>query len=202
VSNPAPTYRQRQSAETRARITEAARRTFAAHGYSATTITTIAEAAGVAIPTVYKLYGNKRTLLAAVADCWEREFAPEGRSLDVPTEPQGALQWCAAFVRRQWETGIDVAMIYAGAVTSEADARDDLKPRLAAREHMIQTVCKAIRPVLVDAITPAQAHAIISALTLPEVYRDLVLDRGWSPDDYQTWLSHTLTTQLLAMHRP
>jgi hypothetical protein len=62
---------------------------------------------------------------------------------------------------------------------------------------MMGAVCNAIRPALRDAITPAQAQAIISALTLPEVYRDLVLDREWSPDDYQAWIGRTLAVQLL-----
>jgi len=147
VSNPALTYRQQQSATTRARITEAARRTFAAQGYSATTIASIARAAGVAVPTVYKLYGNKRTLLAAIADGWERQFAPDGR-LDVPSDPQEALRWCAAFVRHQWETGIDIAMIYAGAVTSHADARENLEPRRAggnAARLSLRTAAPVVR---------------------------------------------------------
>ena len=39
--------------------------------------------------------------------------------------------------------------------------------------------------------------AIISALTIPEVYRDLVRDRGWTPGRYQQWVERTLTEQLL-----
>jgi hypothetical protein len=31
----------------------------------------------------------------------------------------------------------------------------------------------------------------------PEVYRLLVVDRGWSPDRYRDWLASTLTQQLL-----
>jgi AcrR family transcriptional regulator len=171
---------------------------FAARGYSATTIADIARAAGVAVPTVYKLYGNKRTLMTAVADSWEPQFVPPRESEDVPDDPRKAVAFWAAVVRRQWETGIDLALIYAGAVASEPEIRKELEPRLAARERMIQTVSQKLQPALAGGLTTKEATAIISALSLPEVYRELVLDRGWTPDNFQTWLERTLSSQLLA----
>jgi AcrR family transcriptional regulator len=195
------TYRQRQAAATRVRVTRAARRVFAAQGYSAATIADVAAAAGVAIPTVYKLYGNKRALMTAVADSWEPQFVPSRESEDVPDDPREAVAFWTAVVRRQWETGIDIALIYAGAVASEPEIRKELAPRLAARERMIETVSQKLQPELADGLTPKDATAIISALTIPEVYRELVRDRGWTPDAFQTWLEHTLTNQLLAVAR-
>jgi hypothetical protein len=32
----------------------------------------------------------------------------------------------------------------------------------------------------------------------PELYRLLVVDRGWSPERYEAWLGRTLTDQLTA----
>ena len=194
-----PTYRQRQSAETRARIAQAARQVFAARGYGAANVTDVAQAAGVAVPTVYKLYGNKRGLLAAIADAWGREIG--GRILDVPHDPAAAISWWSGMARRQWEAGLDIGLIYAGAVTSEPDARADLEPRLALRERAIRLVSEAVRPRLKDGLTQDDAVAILSALTIPEVYRDLVRDRGWTPDRYQQWVGRTLTEQLLTSPR-
>lgn len=194
-----PTYRQRQAAETRARIAQAARQVFAARGYGAANITDVAQAAGVAVPTVYKLYGNKRGLLAAIADAWGREFG--GRIPDVPRDPAAAIAWWSGMARRQWEAGLDIGLIYANAVTSEPDARADLEPRLALRERAIRLVSEAVRPRLKDGLTQDDAVAILSALTIPEVYRDLVRDRGWTPDRYQQWVGRTLTEQLLTSRR-
>jgi AcrR family transcriptional regulator len=191
------TYRQRQAAATRARVTRAARRVFAARGYSASTIADVAGAAGVAIPTVYKLYGNKRTLMSAIADSWEQEFAPDRGAEEVPADPAAALAFWAGVVRKQWQTGLDIALIYAGAVTSEPDIRKELQPRLDARERMIRTVTERLEPILNNGLTATDAAAIISALTLPEVYRDLVRDRGWTPDRFQSWLERTLAAQLI-----
>ena len=158
------TYRQRQAAETRARITHAARQVFAARGYGAANITDVAAAAGVAVPTVYKLYGNKRALLAAVADAWGRQFPL--RTLDVPRDPPAAISWWSTLARKQWETGLDIGLIYAGAVASEPDARADLEPLLAMREQAIRLVSEALRPRLKAGLTDDDAIAIISALTI------------------------------------
>lgn len=196
MSTESSTYRQRQAEQTRTRITRAARRVFSAKGYGAATIADVAKAAGVAVPTVYKLYGNKRTLLAAVSEAWTQQFAPR-RDDDIPSDPADAIRWWAATARRQWETGLDVGMIYAGAVASEPEVRKELAPRLAARRHIIGVVIDRLAPVLKAGVSPDAAAAIASALTLPEVYRDLVRDWSWTPQAYEEWVVHTLIEQLL-----
>jgi hypothetical protein len=45
------------------------------------------------------------------------------------------------------------------------------------------------------------AGDIIHALLSPEMYRLLVVDRGWPPERYETWLTGTLVDQLLAPTR-
>src|SRR5687768_5982220 len=55
--------RKAQASETRRAILDAANELFVAHGYAATTIQAIAEEAGVAVQTVYAVFGNKRELL-------------------------------------------------------------------------------------------------------------------------------------------
>jgi AcrR family transcriptional regulator len=196
VSSEPLSYRQRQAAETRVRITRAARHVFTSRGYRAATIAEIATAAGVAIPTVYKLYRNKRALLTAVADAWEPQFVPAGLE-SVPDGPEEAIAFWAHTVRRQWETGLDIGLIYAGAASVEPEVLKELQPRLAAREAMIQAVCGKIEPALPDGLGRDAAGAIISALTLPEVYRELVRDRGWTPHQFEMWLERTLASQLV-----
>lgn len=199
MSSDTSSYRQQQAAATRIRVIQAAQRVFAAGGYSAATIADVAHAAGVAVPTVYKAFGTKRALLTAVADAWEQQFAPRGPEA-VPHDPAAALAFWVSVVRRQWETGLDIALIYAGAVASEPEVRAELEPRLAAREGLIQAVSTTLTPALAPGLSVRDAAAIISALALPEVYRELVRDRGWTPDAFQTWLACTLTRLLLITH--
>jgi hypothetical protein len=39
--------------------------------------------------------------------------------------------------------------------------------------------------------------AVYLALVLPEVWRTLVVERGWSPEKYQTWLGDSFVATLL-----
>ena len=64
----ASSTRQQRAQHTRARICDAAKKLFLAQGFTATTITDIARAAGVAHQTVYFVFGSKAGLLAAILD--------------------------------------------------------------------------------------------------------------------------------------
>ena len=71
--------RARQARETRRRIVEAAAVLFVRDGYSATSISAIAEEAGVAVPTVYASLRSKASILRAVVELTVRgddEAAP------------------------------------------------------------------------------------------------------------------------------
>ena len=192
--------RQRQAAATRLRVTRAARRVFTARGYSPATIAEVAEAAGVAVPTVYKLYRSKRGLLAAVIEGWRSEFVPEGLEA-VPADPAAALAFWAETIRRQWQNGLDIAALLAAAA-SEPEVADELSARLKVRDAWVRRVAEIIEPSLASGLTSAQAAALLSALALPELYRELVIVRGWTPEAYQAWLERTLISQLLATSQP
>jgi hypothetical protein len=43
-----------------------------------------------------------------------------------------------------------------------------------------------------------RAAAILRALCRAEVYRELVDESGWTPDEYEAWLGETLKGQLLS----
>ncbi len=170
---------------------------FAARGYSAATIADIADVAGVAVPTIYKLYRNKAGLLTAVIDTWRGEFVPS--NLDaIPGNPPEALAWWADTIRRQWDTGLDIATILTGATASESEVRKELSARLAGRDTWVRRVAETVEPGLADGITTDAAAAIISALALPDVYRELVIVRGWTSDAYQSWLEQVLVDHLLS----
>src|ERR1700760_2983677 len=99
--------RQAQAAATRLRIIEAAHAEFEARGYEGTRIEDVAARAGVAVPTVYKAFTNKRNLLTAAVttamtggpdepvdtQAWWQE------QLDAPTAQQ-QLQLIARNARR------------------------------------------------------------------------------------------------------
>ncbi len=74
--------RERKRRETRQRITAAALGLFASHGYEATTLDAIAEAAGIARRTFFHYFGSKEEILAA----WQSDL-PEVFRAALSREP-------------------------------------------------------------------------------------------------------------------
>jgi AcrR family transcriptional regulator len=68
--------REEQARETRRSILDAAHDLFIATGYAATTIQAIADRAGVAVQTVYAVFGNKRELLRQLIGSIYERVAP------------------------------------------------------------------------------------------------------------------------------
>jgi AcrR family transcriptional regulator len=155
----------------------------------------------VAVPTVYKLYRSKRGLLAAVIEGWRSEFVPASFEA-LPADPAAALAFWAGTIRRQWQHGLDIAALLVAAAAAEPEVADELSARLKVRDAWVRRVAEIIESSLAPGLTPAQAAALLSALALPELYRELVIVRGWTPDAYQAWLERTLTSQLLATSPP
>ncbi len=116
--------RERQKANRRRRIVEAARREFLARGYNATTIEQIAAVAEVSPVTVYNHYGTKGgVLLAVVADSDARLIAKLERLRSrMPTTPV-ELAWAFSRIinehafsylnRRLWRRVLATAVLEA-----------------------------------------------------------------------------------------
>ncbi len=56
---------------------------------------------------------------------------------------------------------------------------------------------RALKPDLTD----ERATDILWAMGSAEMYRMLVVDRGWSPSEYQQWLVTTLIDSLLSKNK-
>lgn len=60
---------------------------------------------------------------------------------------------------------------------------------------------RAVAPLDVKGLAPAmtveEGVDVYVTLVLPEIYHSLVVERGWSPDRYETWLGDNLVRQLL-----
>jgi AcrR family transcriptional regulator len=197
--NPRPTLRDEQAELTRRRITEAARALFGSRGYGATTLQAVAAEAGVAVQTVYAIYGSKAGLLRALraavmvqpdAEALYREALaaePAARKLDL----------FARSIRRRWEFGCDVVRVHLEAASADPSVRAEVEEVLARRGNGIDVLAAALDGAPGAHLGRAATAAVIDALTLPEVYWQLTAVRGWTPDDYEAWLSRSLVAALL-----
>ena len=196
-----PTHRQRQALATKAEIAQAARGLFAEHGYVPTTIAAIAVAADIPAPTIYSAFGGKAAILAHIAHLVVTELDADRVHEDAIANPDPAagLRMAAGLQRRQFELMYDVIAVYQEAARVDADIARAQQVILANRERAFRRHITAIAGRLTPRVTVDQAVDIYVALVVPEIYRTLVLERGWTPDRYEGWLGDALVDQLLTL---
>ncbi|MEZ4769522.1 MAG: TetR/AcrR family transcriptional regulator [Caldilineales bacterium] len=201
------TRRQAQARETRRQIIKAAGRLFTENGYNGTTIEAIAGEAGVAPETIFAVFGNKRTILARVVD-----VSVGGDDLPVPllqrAGPKAVLQEPDPIQQlrlfAQDISGIleRVAPVFATmrmAAKTEPEIAELLTSLLQERLHNLTGFVQQLssHTSLRDGMDVAQGAETVWAITSPEVYSLLTVDRGWSREQYAGWLGDTLIRLLL-----
>jgi AcrR family transcriptional regulator len=197
--------RQAQAAATRLRIIQAAHDEFEARGYEGTRIEDIAARAGVAVPTVYKAFTNKRNLLtAAVAtamtggpdepvdrQAWWQE------QLDAPTAER-QLQLIARNARRLNDRAAPLLELVRATAAHDYQIatlwQDINNDRLARARTSAQRL--AAKATLRTSV-PDAAHTLW-ALTVPELYVLHIKESGRRPETYQHWLADVLIAVLIA----
>jgi len=189
----------RDGAETtRRRIVDAAQQLFLANGYAATTIKEIADAASVAVQTIYWSFGTKAALVTGIRERWLAQ-AHTGTRLEgvlaVP-DPHERLVAAAAFMRHQWETGADAVAIQQDAMRADPQIRADVEAVLENRSRVLAPIVRPLAPALRDDVEPGEAVDIFIALLGFEIYHEL-RNRGWSAARYERWLIRTLQESLL-----
>lgn len=199
--------RQEQAQLTRRKIIEAARRLFASRGYPATTLAAIAAEAGVSMPTVTAVFGTKPALLEALIalvvrgdessipvaeqDWWQEMLAEP--------DPQLQLRLYAAIARRIQERSSDVFQIMQSAATADPDIAARLQQLHAGRLQDTRMVSESLarKGALAPGMTPDEATDLLWALCSAQMFRLLVVERGWPPDRYQAWLTSSLIQSVL-----
>jgi AcrR family transcriptional regulator len=194
------THRQRQALATQALIVDTARRLFLEQGYHTTTIEMIAAEAGVAVSTIYAIFRNKRGILQAMREAWHQESGQRDIYAQAREEsdPQKRLALAAHATRRQWETGAALTRIYNAAASADPEAAAELALALEGRRKGLTVFIEEMVPDLRPELEAKRAAEIFLALTMAEIYDTLVRQRGWTPDEYETWLTTLLRQQLLS----
>jgi AcrR family transcriptional regulator len=188
-------------------VIEAARSLFLERGYGATTIESISERADVPSPTVYRLFSSKHGILKALLDV---SIAGDDDDVAVADRPQvrtlldgddpGAM--LAGFVDVAAQMNSRTAPIYrilVSAAETDADAAALLETLTGQRQQGQRLIARALARAgaLRPELRERDAADLIHALLSPELYRLLVVDRGWKPERYRPWLSGLLVEQLL-----
>ena len=210
VSNDAPPPARRPQARTRlarTAVVDAARHLFLERGYGATTVDAISTLADVPPATVYRLFSSKVGILRALLDVSiggdDEDVAvaarPQVRALGEVDEPAERL---AGFVGLTVQINARVAPLYGvlvSAAGTDPDAAALLDDLTRQRQRGQQVIVRALdrSGALRSDLRAGEPADLVHALLSPELYRLLVIDRAWKPEQYERWLRATLADQLL-----
>jgi AcrR family transcriptional regulator len=193
---------------TQQRVVETAHRLLLERGYAGLAMADLAEEAGVSVPLLYKVFGTKPqlvkrvydVLLAGDVDPVPVAQRPAIQALAADPDPRGKLTRYAAIGRAMAErAGPLVSALLAAARAGEPDLqafaatidRERLAGATALATHLAET------GALATGLTVERARDLIWLHTAPDTYRLLVLERGWTLDDYERWFAASLAASLL-----
>ena len=200
--------RKAQSLQTQMQVVEAARKLFIELGYSGTSINLIAQEGGVAPETVYSLFGNKKAILSrvvVVSIVGDGEPIPllareQIREVEEETVQTRQIQMFAKRIQLIMSRVAPMFEVMRGAAKTEPEIDIILKKYLDGRMQGMGYFidCVMANGPLRKNLDKQTAVETIWALTSAEVYNLFMEDRGWSAEEYEFWLTETLTRLLLS----
>ena len=200
-------HRQEQARQTRRAILDAAAALFVEPGYAATPLTAIAAEAGVAVQTVYKIFGSKQALLSALVDVTvagddepvalpDRSFVADIRAL---TDVRAKLD---RFARHLVETHVrqaQVMLALAAAATADPEAAAIWRKNVDDRRNgmtMFAADLASTGRLRPDHTLDTATDVLWLAMDVRN-YDWLVRQRGWTIEQYQRWYVDTVAAALL-----
>lgn len=193
---------------TRLRITKAAYTLFCERGYAGTTMADIAEAAGVAVQTVYFSFHTKSELLSRAYD-----FAVLGEDEPMPPEEQPwyarmvaepnvtkalrhLVEGVGAILRRA--TPLDTVVRASAGSDSDTARVRALHERWRAEGYRAMLEFLGAKSALRAGLNPERATQLLLLYLGADVYRVLVHDFGWTHDAWVDWTVATLAGEVFA----
>jgi len=197
--------RRAQARRSRDRIIEVARGRFLQDGYGPTTISAIAEDAGVSVDTIYKSFGGKPGLVRALTARALEGAGPvpaEQRSEELQArerDPRKLISGWGVFVTEVAPLAAPILLLLRDAAGSHPElkalleeVRDDRLRRMTDNARRF-AAAGHLRPGL----TVADAADVMWAYTSPELYELLVLYRAMPLRTFGRFVADALIAALL-----
>jgi AcrR family transcriptional regulator len=190
-----------QAAQTKSHILKAAQELFQTEGFDRVTISKLAKAAEVSMPTIYAIFKSKRGVLQSLID---EALPSQKRGLLVDDSmqeksPKKRLSITAKLSRQIYEAERELSDILRGASVVAPEFKELEKEREQRRyERQGEYVKKMMKEkMLAKGLTLQKARDILWTMTGRDMYRMLVVERGWTSDEYEKWLAQILIKSLL-----
>ncbi|HZC73104.1 MAG TPA: helix-turn-helix domain-containing protein [Jatrophihabitans sp.] len=201
VKPPTSRLRAARVADTEERIVSAAHELFVRDGYAATTLTAVADAAGVGHRTVYVRFGTKAALLKRVVDV---AIVGDTQLVDLAGRDWFQHALSAATLDERVDVfarGGAALMARAGDVMAVAQQAEHVEPPIAeaaragraATRDMVRRFVTALRedgliPPAIDLDWLCDTAGVLAQAQTYLLIRETL---GWTADEYQTWLKST-----------
>jgi TetR/AcrR family transcriptional regulator of autoinduction and epiphytic fitness len=187
--------RQEQARQTRRAILDAAAKLFVEPGYAATPLTAVAAEAGVAVQTVYSVFGSKRQLLSDLVDVTlagddervamaDRSFVADIRAL---TGLRARLTRYARHLTETHARQVQVMLALAGAATADPDAAAIWRKNLDERYRGMTMLAADLVSTGEVLISPERAADVLWLAQDIRNYDWLVRERGWPVERFEKW---------------
>lgn len=195
-----PDKRQGRGLATRERIVKAATTLFVRDGYLVTTMASIATGAGVAVQSLYLRFGSKLAILNAVLDVaivgdfepvplLEREWV---RKLAATQDGPAAVHlYVGETARILARTHAIYAVVQAAAAGEAGELLAENKRQRHDGQRMIAEALGR-KPGFAPGLTVDVAADLIYSLVSEDHYGLLVVDRGWSTEEWERWCADIL----------
>jgi AcrR family transcriptional regulator len=198
VKRPArPDLRSEHAAATRSRVLRAAKTLFARDGYAATTIAALAEEAGVAAQTLYSAFGSKAAIaISVMEDAVISSGIREANEAALrESDGEKAVRLVAAAASRLYSVEAELVRLLSAEVAADF-ARISNQRRLQDLTKLA-TSSPGVASRFPDKEDARRAAVAAWAVSGIETYDRLVLQAGWSHEEYEQWLGDTFTRTLL-----
>lgn len=195
------TTRSLQASQTRKRILTAAKNLFKSIGFEGVTIDQIAQDADVSTPTIYSIFQSKLGVLRALMD----EVLPKDtfdtlveKSIET-TSPIERLHYSAKIARKIYDAEKSQMEIFRGAHVLAPEFKELEKEREKRRHNRQEVTIQAMKKEksLLQSLSTKKARDILWSLTGRDIYRMLVIEQGWTSEQYESWLAQLLVNALV-----
>ena len=196
------TKREAQARATRSAIVAAAIDRFTTNGYTATTMQAIADAAGVAVQTVYATFGNKREVLrqaleAAVAGDGVAGQRPIAQEIRAEPDARRRVEMAAALATATGQRVAPIVQVIREAASVDTEFAATWDAIMAVRRTDMRDTARMLAGPGGLRVPLEEAIGTLLILHNPEVFTSLTADMGWSVKRFERWLADMMYRTLL-----
>ena len=191
--------RTERRSRTQVAILEAAEAVFRERGYASATMASVADRAGVSLPTVYLHFPSKPTLVRSLAEAITSTEAFDVRRVLTESDPLRRLAIGAHILRQLHQRSDVVTSVLRSAANGDPEVSREWHRWQRRHLEAMRAVAQALEEqgLLRKGIDATSAADVLYTIGGPETFRQLVHERGWSATRYEHWIAEAVSRLLL-----